>query len=50
MFGLGNQILQLNDLWIIPNSVQLLWSNFFMAAFTDSQQHLHTSLMILTVA
>ena len=50
MFGLGNQILQLNDLWIIPNSVQLLWSNFFMAAFTDSQQHLHTSLMMLTVA
>ena len=50
MFGLGNQILQLNDLWIIPNSVQLLWSNFFMAAITDSQQHLHTSLMILTVA
>ena len=50
MFGLGNQILQLNDLWIIPNSVQLLWSNLFMAAFTDSQQHLHTSWMMLTVA
>ena len=50
MFGLGNLILQLNDLWIIPNSVQLLWSNLVMAAFTDSQQHLHTSWMMLTVA
>ena len=46
MFGLGIiYVLQLNELWIMLNDVQIILGNLVMAAFTDSQQRRHTSMM-----